>query len=117
MTGALNFANNTWNKVGDDVYIGDHNIANYLCIKANSGTTAGINFFNSSDGDIGKLTSANGTLQWKGTNVSLNGHTHDFINSKGNLNAQTGRTQNLGNVYSYNTVSGNTGVLLHIRLL
>lgn len=109
MTGALNFANNTWNKVGDDVYIGDHNIANYLCIKANSGTTAGINFFNSSDGDIGKLTSANGTLQWKGTNVSLNGHTHDFINSKGNLNAQTGRTQNLGNVYSYNTVSGNTG--------
>lgn len=109
MTGALNFANNTWNRVGDDVYIGDHNIANYLCIKANSGTTAGINFFNSSDGDIGKLTSANGTLQWKGTNVSLNGHTHDFINSKGNLNAQTGRTQNLGNVYSYNTVSGNTG--------
>lgn len=109
MTGALNFANNTWNKVGDDVYIGDHNIANYLCIKANSGTTAGINFFNSSDGDIGKLTSANGTLQWKGTNVSLNGHTHDFINSKGNLNAQTGRTQNLGNVYSYNTVLGNTG--------
>lgn len=109
MTGALNFANNTWNKVGDDVYIGDHNIANYLCIKANSDTTAGINFFNSSDGDIGKLTSANGTLQWKGTNVSLNGHTHDFINSKGNLNAQTGRTQNLGNVYSYNTVSGNTG--------
>lgn len=76
MTGALNFANNTWNKVGDDVYIGDHNIANYLCIKANSGTTAGINFFNSSDGDIGKLTSANGTLQWKGTNVSLNGHSH-----------------------------------------
>lgn len=109
MTGALNFANNTWNRVGDNVYIGDHNIANYLCIKANSGTTAGINFFNSSDGDIGKLTSANGTLQWKGTNVSLNGHTHDFINSKGNLNAQTGRTQNLGNVYSYNTVSGNTG--------
>lgn len=109
MTGALNFANNTWNRVGNDVYIGDHNIANYLCIKANSGTTAGINFFNSSDGDIGKLTSANGTLQWKGTNVSLNGHTHDFINSKGNLNAQTGRTQNLGNVYSYNTVSGNTG--------
>lgn len=109
MTGALNFANNTWNGVGNDVYIGNHNIANYLCIKANSGTTAGINFFNSSDGDIGKLTSANGTLQWKGTNVSLNGHTHDFINSKGSLNAQTGRTQDLGNVYSYNTGASNTG--------
>lgn len=81
MTGALNFANNTWNRVGDDVYIGDHNIANYLCIKANSGTTAGINFFNSSNGDIGKLTSANGTLQWKGTNVSLDGHSHGLLHS------------------------------------
>ena len=109
MTGALNFANNTWNRVGDDVYIGDHNIANYLCIKANSGTTAGINFFNSNDGDIGKLASVNGTLKWEGFNVSLNGHTHDFINSKGNRNAQTGRTQNLGHVYSYNTIAGNTG--------
>lgn len=109
MTGALNFANNVWNKVGDDVYIGDHNIANYLCIKANSGTTAGINFFSSSDGDIGKLASVNGTLQWKGTNISLDGHTHNYIVSRGNLDAQTGRTQSLGDVYSYNTVSGNTG--------
>lgn len=49
------------------------------------------------------------TPQVNGVAVSLTGHTHDFINSKGNLNAQTGRTQNLGNVYSYNTVSGNTG--------
>lgn len=109
MAGALNFANNVWNKVGDDVYIGDHNIANYLCIKANSGSTVGINFFDSSNGDIGRLTSVNGTLQWKGTNISLNGHTHDYIVSRGNLNAQTGRTQSLGDVYSYNTVLGNTG--------
>lgn len=109
MAGALNFANNVWNKVGDDVYIGDHNVANYLCIKANSGSTVGINFFNSSNGDVGKLASVNGTLQWEGTNISLNGHTHNYIVSRGNLNAQTGRTQNLGNVYSYNTVSGNAG--------
>lgn len=109
MAGALNFANNVWNKVGDDVYIGDHNIANYLCIKANSGSTVGINFFNSSNGDIGKLASVNGTLQWKGTNISLNGHTHNYIVSRGNLNAQTGRTQSLGDVYSYNTVSGEAG--------
>ena len=69
MTGALNFANNTWNKVGDDVYMGDHNQTNYFCLKANSGTTVGINFYNSSDGDLGKLASANGTLQWKGNTV------------------------------------------------
>lgn len=109
MTGALNFANNVWNKVGDDVYIGDHDQANYLCVKANSGSTVGINFFNSSNGDIGKLSSVNGTLQWKGTNISLDGHTHNYIVSRGNLNAQTGRTQSLGDVYSYNTVSGNKG--------
>jgi hypothetical protein len=81
MAGALNFANNVWNKVGDDVYIGDHSIANYLCIKANSGSTVGINFFNSSNGDVGKLASVNGTLQWKGTNISLDGHTHGLLHS------------------------------------
>ena len=32
MTGALNFANNTWNTVGDDVKIGDRNAAGTLCI-------------------------------------------------------------------------------------
>jgi hypothetical protein len=69
MTGALNFANNTWNKVGDDVYMGDHNQSNYLCLKANSGALVGINFYNSSDGDIGKLASDSGTLKWKGNIV------------------------------------------------
>lgn len=33
MTGALNFANNTWNNVGDDVAIGDHNTSGSLGIK------------------------------------------------------------------------------------
>ena len=38
MTGALNFANNTWNTVGDDVKIGDRNAAGTLCIQS-SGTS------------------------------------------------------------------------------
>ncbi len=85
LTGALNFANNTWNKLGDDAYIGDHNVGNHLCIKAISGTTAGIAFFNSSDGAIGKLASANNTLQWNGTNISLSNHNHDdrYVNITG----------------------------------
>jgi len=33
MSGALNFANNTWNNVGDDVAIGDSNVAGTLCVK------------------------------------------------------------------------------------
>ena len=39
MTGALNFANNTANKVGDDVQIGDFNVAGTLGIQGINGTT------------------------------------------------------------------------------
>lgn len=39
MTGALNFANGTWNKVGDDVKIGDHNIAGSLGVIGVNGQT------------------------------------------------------------------------------
>lgn len=39
MTGALNFANSTWNKVGDDVKIGDHNIAGSLGVIGANGQT------------------------------------------------------------------------------
>lgn len=36
-------------------------------------------------------------------------HTHNYIVSRGNLNPQTGRTQNYGDVYSYNTTGANSG--------
>nr|DAT87613.1 MAG TPA: hypothetical protein [Caudoviricetes sp.] len=39
MTGALNFANNTWNTVGDDVKIGDHNVAGGLGVIGANGDT------------------------------------------------------------------------------
>ena len=39
MTGALNFANSTWNKVGDDVKIGDHDIAGSLGVIGANGQT------------------------------------------------------------------------------
>lgn len=40
MTGALNFANNVWNKLGDDVQFGDNNTAGAFCIQGLNGTTA-----------------------------------------------------------------------------
>lgn len=46
VSGALNFANYTWNHVGDDVYIGDHNISGNLCIKGSNSDNTGITFFN-----------------------------------------------------------------------
>lgn len=50
------FGNNTWYLVGDDAYIGDHNIAGTFCIKpANSDNVSGIALYNSSESDCAKL--------------------------------------------------------------
>lgn len=49
MTGALNLANGVWNLVGDDVYIGDHNVAGNLCIKGANSDNTGITFYNRSE--------------------------------------------------------------------
>ena len=40
MTGALNFANGTWNVVGDDVAIGDMNVGGTLGVMGKNGNTA-----------------------------------------------------------------------------
>ena len=60
---------------------------------------------------IGNTTkSVNGSANVSWSFADIGGapanHSHNYINSRGNLNPQTGRTQNLGNVYSYNTISG-----------
>ena len=56
MDGPLNFKNNTWNTVGDDVYIGDYNEAGSLGIKGANGQT-NIGFINQSNGYYIKLAS------------------------------------------------------------
>lgn len=69
MTGVLNFANNTWNQVGDDVAIGDHNVAGCLGIK---GLTAGpgLAFYNSSNTLLNKLVgTANQFQRVSGDNI------------------------------------------------
>lgn len=62
-------------------------------------------------GNTAKNVDGSGNVTW--TLAEIGGaaanHTHNYIVSRGNLNAQTGRTQSLGDVYSYNTVSSNTG--------
>lgn len=78
MTGALNFANGTWNKVGDDAYIGDMNYAGQVCIRAANTSNPGIGFFNSSNTYVGSLVANGSTLQWRGTNISLAGHSHNM---------------------------------------
>lgn len=65
MTGALNFANGVWNKVGDDAYIGDYNVGAHVCIKTASGTKtneAGLAFYNSANTQMAKLTANANTI-------------------------------------------------------
>lgn len=66
MSGALNFANNTWNKVGDDVYMGDHNIGGQLCIMGANSTT-GLSFHKYGDASIRK------SITFDGNTLYMNG--------------------------------------------
>lgn len=73
MTGALNFKNNTWNALGDDVAIGDHNKIGSLGIKGLNSTPKAT--FVKSDGtvlaDIGSSTV--GKLETSATSFQLGG--------------------------------------------
>lgn len=64
MFGALNFANGTWNLVGDDSYIGDCNISGHFGIKAANTTYPGIAFFNNANDHLGNLTAYNGNIKY-----------------------------------------------------
>lgn len=84
LTGAINTANNTWNKLGDDASFGDHNVGGKMCIKTQTSTNTGIAFFNSSDTNVGQVEvnnefNFNKTIKQSGTAVSLSGHTHSYL--------------------------------------
>lgn len=59
-------------------------------------------------GNTTRSVNGSGNVSWSFADIggAPANHSHNYINSRGNLKPQTGRTQNLGNVYSYNTVSG-----------
>lgn len=69
LTGAVNFANNTWNKVGDDVMIGDCNIGGMLGIKSSGSGDTGIYMWGKSSGSAPafKMGSDSRTLFLYGT--------------------------------------------------
>lgn len=50
------FANGTWYLVGDDAYIGDHNLGGYFCVKsANDSTRVGISLWNRAENDYANI--------------------------------------------------------------
>ena len=64
MSGALNFANNIWNKVGDDAAIGDCNVSGHFGIKAANTAYPGIAFFNNANAHLGSLTAYSGNIKY-----------------------------------------------------
>lgn len=64
MTGALNLANNTWNQVGDDAYIGDINKGGHIGIQGKNGNTG---LFFTTYNQTSKTTGA--ALTWDGTQL------------------------------------------------
>ena len=91
LTGAMTWANNTWNTMGDDAYIGDQNQAGMICIKGKNGAT-GI-YFAPYSGSTAQTIKTDGagtmtisgtvnvgtTIKQNGTAVSLDGHTHAYL--------------------------------------
>lgn len=50
------FSNDTWYLVGDDAYIGDHNLSGYFCVKsANDSTRVGISLWNRAENDYANI--------------------------------------------------------------
>lgn len=65
LSGAVTFANNVWNPVGDDIAIGDFNYAGMLGLKSLNAERAGIWFYGSSGEDHGSLYASGTILYWR----------------------------------------------------
>lgn len=97
MLGALNFANGTWNLVGDDSYMGDCNISGHFGIKAANTIYPGIAFFNNSGTHLGNLTAYSG-------NIKYGAHSLQFLDN-GNTSVSAGTWMNPFSDYNSNAVA------------
>lgn len=75
MSGALNFANGTWNLVGDDAYMGDHNIGGSFCIMGANDTTRLALVNKDNQGDYALIEYGGGNLNFsKKLGANITGH-------------------------------------------
>lgn len=103
MTGALNFANNTWNVVGDDVAIGDMNIGGKLGIMGKNGNT-GIKLVQNG----ASTTSGSGApgVTWTCTGDGVSTMSGTLSGTfKGNLSGTASRATLLAPAYAADTFS------------
>lgn len=76
------FANGTWYLVGDDAYIGDHNVGGQFCIMGNNGTT-GLSFHKYGDESVSK------SITFDGTTLSIDGNAN-YASNAGNSDTVDG---------------------------
>lgn len=97
MLGALNFANGTWNLVGDDSYMGDCNVSGHVGIKAANTTYPGITFFNNASTYLGNLTAYSG-------NIKYGAYSLQFLDN-GNTSVGVSTWTNPFNAYNSNAIA------------
>lgn len=90
ISGALNFANGTWNLVGDDAYMGDHNIGGSFCIMGANDTTRLALVNKDNQGDYALLEYGGGNLNFnKKLGANITGHADgDLALSGGTMSGQ-----------------------------
>lgn len=93
MAGPLNFANLTWNTLGDDVVFGDRNIAGAFCIEGTNGATQ-IRFFK-----YGNTDGNNGSIIYDGFNFIFD-HNIYLQNTAPALNIYDQSTTRLFELYT-----------------
>ena len=97
MLGALNFANGTWNLVGDDSYMGDCNVSGHVGIKAANTTYPGITFFNNASTYLGNLTAYSG-------NIKYGAYSLQFLDN-GNTSVRVSTWTNPFSAYNSNAIA------------
>lgn len=102
MLGALNFANGTWNLVGDNSYMGDCNISGHFGIKAANTTYPGIAFFNNANAHLGSLTAYS-------SNIKYGAYSLQFLDN-GNTSVSASTWMNPFSDYNSNAVADGQAV-------
>lgn len=93
MSGPLNFANGTWNLVGDDSYMGDHNIGGTFCIKGANDET-GIALINvNNEADYARISYGGGNINFNkkiGGNLAGNADSATTAANANKLSSESG---------------------------
>lgn len=105
-----NSVNNAWRNIIHSGNIGSQTVANAYHLRINSANTWSTWYWAGQSGQPSWLWGSNdGTNMYVWNPNNFNVNTAQYLRSLGSQNCQTGRTQNYGDVYSYNTYSNNTG--------